>query len=171
VLDVPGLGRRLKVYGSSMMPRYDVSAFQTPRAGDVWTDRVADDTKIIVTRGPPLAHFDGARRAGCTFLAREIARVRPRLVVCGHIHVAYGREDVVFGGVRRMYEGIEGGWVEWWALGRMALGVLKARSLEAVAGREKMVRREMFTTIVDAVVIGGPKNELVNKPWVVDLCR
>lgn len=43
---------------------------------------------ILVTHGPASGRCDGGK--GCHALARRVAQLRPRLVVCGHIHYAYG---------------------------------------------------------------------------------
>ncbi len=50
-------------------------------------------TGVLLTHGPPWCHLDGSKHSGSRFLAREVARVRPRLVVFGHIHAGYGEEQ------------------------------------------------------------------------------
>lgn len=103
-------GRVLKIYGSPDTPLHGLSAFQYPRADDVWSHRIPADTDIIVTHGPPWGHLDGIKKSGCPFLARAVTRVRPRLVLCGHIHVGYGREEKVLDGVGQAHEAILGQW-------------------------------------------------------------
>lgn len=57
--------RCLKIYGSPITPQYGISAFQLPRSEDPWTNRVPDDTDILITHGPPYKHLDGALGSGC----------------------------------------------------------------------------------------------------------
>jgi predicted phosphohydrolase len=45
-------------------------------------------TDIVIAHGPVKGFVDGQR--GCTALLWEMARVRPRLVISGHIHEAHG---------------------------------------------------------------------------------
>ena len=103
---------KLTVFGTPWTPQYGISAFQyRPDDGeDHWATRFASlgnrRLDILVTHGPPKHHLDARdfRRAGCPYLAAEIARIRPRLVVFGHIHASYGREDVVLDGVQKGFE-------------------------------------------------------------------
>ena len=164
-------GKKIVVYGSPWTPQYGVSAFQHPREQDIWADRIPSNADIVITHGPPRLHLDTRDfyRAGCPFLAQEVARVRPQLVVFGHIHVSYGREDVVLDRVRRAYEEIFSGWAGWGALSWMAAGVLLARVRGFFSTREKMMRAERITTFVNAAVVGGMKNELRNQPIAVEL--
>lgn len=68
-------------------------------------DRVPVD--ILVSHGPCKGRVDGG--AGCGGLAEEVRRrVRPGLVVSGHIHQAHG-QDVDEGGVRYVNAAICGG--------------------------------------------------------------
>ena len=142
--------RTLNVYGSPVTPKHGLSAFQHPISDDIWTDTVSPDTDIVLTHGPPRGHLDGVKKSGCSFLAREVVRVRPRLVVFGHIHVGYGIEERVYDRVGRAFEGIEGGWGGWGDL----LGMLGA-----VIGGWIMPRRwrreEGKTTFVNAAVVEG----------------
>jgi len=108
-LDLPN-ARSITIYGSPDTPEYGYSAFQYPRDEDVWKKRVPKDTDIVLTHGPPWGHLDGMKKSGCRFLARETARVRPRLVVFGHIHVGYGTEEIVLDGAGETHEAIH----EWY---------------------------------------------------------
>lgn len=162
--------RHLTVFGSPWTPRYGVSAFQYAPDSDVWDGTLPTGVDIVVAHGPPHLHQDARdfHRAGCRYLAAEIARVRPRLVVFGHIHAAYGREDVVLDGARRRYEEVVGGWAGWLAIFGMVADI--AASLLAniiVPWRFRADRRP--TTFVNASVVGGPENELRNEPIVVEL--
>lgn len=91
--------RKLKIYGFPHTPECGSFAFQYPAIRDVWTGRVPDETDILVVHGPPALYVDcdgevgrdgNVKVKGDGYLLREIRRVRPRLVVCGHIHGAYG---------------------------------------------------------------------------------
>lgn len=69
----------------------------------------------MLIHGTPRFHLDGAgfRHAGCPHLAAELFRVRPRLVVFGHIHVSYGREDIILDKMRQAHDEILGNWEGW----------------------------------------------------------
>ena len=51
---------------------------------------IPKDTDVLITHGPPKGNVDGM--LGCHSLARHVERVRPKLLVCGHIHEAHGVE-------------------------------------------------------------------------------
>ncbi|KAL2813446.1 Metallo-dependent phosphatase-like protein [Aspergillus granulosus] len=91
--------RRVKIYGSPLTPEFGRWAFQYPAIRDVWTNAVPEDTDILVVHGPPALYGDYDGEKGPTgkfkvkgdgYLLREIRRVQPRLVICGHIHGAFG---------------------------------------------------------------------------------
>lgn len=165
--DGPGVqkSRRVKIYGNPTTPQYVLSAFQAPRDDDrPWAGKVPNDTDILVAHGPPFQHLDGMLRAGCRHLADEIIRVRPRLVVCGHIHVARGREDVAFHEARQIYDSICAGDDGWLAVAYMVLLVAWAQTIGRV-----LSKRERIATIVNAAIVGGEKNEIQNPPIVVQI--
>ncbi|OKL57910.1 hypothetical protein UA08_06865 [Talaromyces atroroseus] len=93
--------RSLTIFGSPWTPRYGISAFQYhPNNSSHWKEIFASIDRIpqiIVTHGPPHLYLDRRdfHRAGCTYLAEEVYRIRPRLHVFGHIHASYGRQDVL----------------------------------------------------------------------------
>ena len=163
--------RKILIYGSPRTLQYGVSAFQYPRDQDIWTSKIPSNTDIVITHGPPRLHLDARDfyRAGCPYLAHEIARVRPKLAVFGHIHVARGREHVVLDRVQRLHEEIINEWAAWGALAWMAFCVLLKRLEASVFGREKMLRREKITTFVNAAVVDGPRNELAHGAIVVEI--
>lgn len=156
-------GRRtLKIFGSPRTPQYGTSAFQYPRHDAVWTDHVPSDTDILLTHGPPYKHLDGALGVGCRDLALEVERVRPRLVVFGHIHVDYGQEDVTFNNLRKDYERIrasESGW--------MTVLVMVLRLVCMWLVPRGLRRHVSSTTLVNASVVGGEHHEYLNPPIVV----
>ncbi|KAL8648816.1 MAG: hypothetical protein Q9210_004771 [Variospora velana] len=142
--------RTVIIYGSPLTPEHGLSAFQHPKSQDIWTLTVPANTDILLTHGPPWGHLDGIKKSGCIYLAREIARTRPRMVVYGHIHVGHGTEEVVYDTVGRAFEGIQGGWAAWASLLKMAAGVAWGHLLPQ-QWRDRM--RE--TTFVNAAVVEG----------------
>lgn len=95
----------LKVFGSPWTPYFYGWAFNGPDDPgeqekffeDKWGD-IPEDTDIVVTHGPPHGVLDrcqDGRKGGCPLLKRHVySRVKPMLHVFGHIHEAYGKEDV-----------------------------------------------------------------------------
>ncbi|KKZ68686.1 hypothetical protein EMCG_05721 [[Emmonsia] crescens] len=96
-------GRRLKIYGSPQTPEFGVWAFQYPVIRDVWTHRIPDNTNIVVVHGPPVLHCDVGKK-GDGYLLRELRRVKPQLVVFGHIHDGYGEDFLLHDGVQSAWE-------------------------------------------------------------------
>ena len=85
-----------RVFGSPLSPRRRRWAFQyaADEAAALWA-QIPLDADIVVSHTPPRSHCDGLdEREGCEALRRELWRVRPRLAVCGHVHVARGAERV-----------------------------------------------------------------------------
>lgn len=167
-----GRKRSLTVFGSPWTPRYGISAFQYhPDDQAHWDSRLggALTPDIVVAHGPPKLHLDSRdfHRAGCPFLAEHIARIRPSLVVFGHIHASYGREDVVLDSVQRSYEEVMTGWSGWETVAWMAALVLWARLKWLFRGSR--YQKAKTTSFVNAAVVGGPKNELRNPAIVVEL--
>ncbi|OAA59868.1 phosphoesterase [Niveomyces insectorum RCEF 264] len=168
--------RTLTVFGSPWTPQYGVSAFQyrpddTDHWASIFSQHAASQPDIVVTHGPPKHHLNSrdVHQAGCPYLLAEISRLRPRLVVFGHIHAAYGRQDrVVLDGVQTTYDDVLTGWAGWGRIGWMAVLVIWARltrGLFRTSGNEG----GKATTFVNAAVVGGPHNELKNEPIVVAL--
>ena len=122
-LPVPGHGkhqvRKVKIYGSPMTPELGLWAFQYPPIRDVWTNRVPDDADIVVVHGPPALYGDCDGEKGPTemakvkgdgYLLREIRRVRPKMVICGHIHGAYGLASIQHDGIQDVMDGLQMRW-------------------------------------------------------------
>ena len=93
------VSRQVKIYGSPLTPEFGRWAFQYPAIRDVWTKAIPDDTDILVVHGPPALYGDCDGEKGPTgkpkikgdgYLLREVRRVQPKLVICGHIHGAFG---------------------------------------------------------------------------------
>jgi len=86
----------LRVWGTPWQPKYCDWAFNRPRGRRLarkW-ERIPTHSDLVVVHGPPLGRGDrtkSGQRAGCIDLLREIQeRVRPQLLVNGHIHEGYG---------------------------------------------------------------------------------
>ncbi|RMZ89803.1 hypothetical protein DV736_g2978, partial [Chaetothyriales sp. CBS 134916] len=172
--------RRIKVYGNPYTPQYGVSAFQYPKMNsEFWENKIPTDADIVVVHGPPRLHLDKTNvlNAGCPYLGEEIARVRPHLVVFGHIHVGYGREDVRYDKPRKLYEQIinfdshEDGWNPsgWITLLQLAATLIWSLLYLSLLGRKWMPEGERVTRLVNAAVVGGSNNELKNQAVVVHL--
>lgn len=165
--------RTLTVFGSPWTPQHGVSAFQyRPDSEEHWAERFATletAPDVVVIHGPPYLHLDrrGLRPAGCPFLAEQLCRLPPRLVVFGHIHESYGREDVVLDLMQAAYERVMVGWAGWaTVMGMAALAVL-ARIQRFFGLACSAVERK--TIFVNASLVGGLTNELRNPAVVVDI--
>lgn len=89
----------LKIYGSPWQPWFHDWAFNLRRGEPLrktWA-KIPEDTDIVITHGPPQGIldrcFDG-RPVGCQDLLERLQVVRPRLHLFGHIHEAYGQQQV-----------------------------------------------------------------------------
>lgn len=87
----------LRFWGTPWVPVLRNWAFYgDDRKLDEVYDYVPDGTDVMVTHGPPLGHCDktvpmfGSVNAGARQALETIKRVRPKLVVCGHIHEGHG---------------------------------------------------------------------------------
>jgi Icc-related predicted phosphoesterase len=92
----------LLIWGTPWQPWFHDWAFNAPRHdGEIFLaskfDAIPDDTDIVVAHGPPRGYGDlaprpgGHEHVGSTAMTATLERVRPRLMVCGHIHPGYGR--------------------------------------------------------------------------------
>eukprot|EP01104_Vermistella_antarctica_P006617 TRINITY_DN17320_c0_g1_i1.p1 TRINITY_DN17320_c0_g1~~TRINITY_DN17320_c0_g1_i1.p1 ORF type:complete len:241 (-),score=21.91 TRINITY_DN17320_c0_g1_i1:192-914(-) len=63
--------------------------------------RIPSGVDVVVAHGPPLGYVDGrggpgrggGGGCGCADLARHLARTKPQLLVCGHIHGSHGMQE------------------------------------------------------------------------------
>lgn len=90
----------LKIWGSPVQPWFYDWAFNRKRGQDIrkhW-DLIPTETDILITHGPPFGILDQTIRGekvGCEDLTDIVQnRVKPRLHVFGHIHEAYGQEQI-----------------------------------------------------------------------------
>lgn len=112
---------RFTVFGSPYSPRrgeetafsafvYDSPTNSSGQAPTLWAD-IAPGTDIVVTHTPPRGHVDvipsSGARIGCPALLSALWRVRPRLAVCGHVHMARGAEHVTWGPVEDEVASVE----------------------------------------------------------------
>lgn len=84
----------LKIWGSPVSPPYRSFGF-------MWDDLKRQalyanmpDCDILINHSPALDSLDKIieeRHVGCEFLKDAIERVKPRLVISGHIHEGYGK--------------------------------------------------------------------------------
>jgi Icc-related predicted phosphoesterase len=88
----------LHIWGTPWQPWFYDWAFNAPRRnGEEFLaskfDAIPADTGIIIAHGPPRGFGDRTPQThvGSTAMTAALERVQPRLMVCGHIHPAYGR--------------------------------------------------------------------------------
>ncbi|OKP11708.1 hypothetical protein PENSUB_2780 [Penicillium subrubescens] len=153
-----GQVRKIKIYGSPSTPECGTWAFQYPAIRDVWTGRVPDDTDILVVHGLPALYGDcdgetetsgEVRVKGDGYLLREIWRVRPKMVVCGHIHGAFGVSVVRHDRVQDAVDGLRMRWPEHGVLG--ALQRVFWSGIGTVRGVDSLKE----TVVVNAAFAGG----------------
>lgn len=87
----------LKIWGSPWVPNLSRWAFHDDDAGlDARFATIPDDVDIVVSHGPPYMYCDltvpkyGSVHAGFPGMNDMLARVKPKALVCGHIHEGYG---------------------------------------------------------------------------------
>ena len=106
-----------KVFGSPYSPSRGLWAFgYAPEDADALWEQIPLDSDVVITHTPPKFHCDESPSrgsSGCEALRQALWRIRPRLVVCGHVHEARGAETVVWdlGSPNVRYKEIEG--IEW----------------------------------------------------------
>lgn len=92
----------LVIYGSPWQPRFFDWAWNLDEdeLASKWS-AIPADTDILLLHGPPFGIADltrGGDRTGSPSLTRRIDEVKPRLVVCGHIHECFGMHTFRFKG-------------------------------------------------------------------------
>lgn len=98
--------RQLIFYGAPQIPACggDDFAFQYPRGKDAWSDTIPRQTDILITHTPPKHHLDLPHGMGCEHLLRELWKLRPTVHVFGHVHAAFGKENVFWDEGQKAYE-------------------------------------------------------------------
>ncbi len=89
----------LRIWGTPWQPWFYDWAFNAPRRnGEAFLaakfEAILAGTDVVVAHGPPRGVGDLTLRGehvGSTAMTETLERIQPRLMVCGHIHSAYGR--------------------------------------------------------------------------------
>ena len=89
-----------RVFGSPFSPRHGLWAFgyAPEQASGLW-EQIPLDSDVVITHTPPKYHCDesGTRSAiGCESLRQTMWRVRPSLLICGHVHEGRGAHRVLW---------------------------------------------------------------------------
>jgi len=74
--------------GTSSLKVFGTDFYWPARGNNPYFDQIPEGVDILVCHGPAKGFCDGDR--GCDSLIEHIWRVKPRLVVSGHIHSAHG---------------------------------------------------------------------------------
>lgn len=108
----------VKFYGEPRTPEFFNWGWMYKRgkeAEEIW-NKVPEDTDVLICHGPPYGYGDLAPRlfgfcgvpsgfenkphhVGCRQQLKMLQRIKPKLVVCGHIHFSYGIHLTDFGTV------------------------------------------------------------------------
>lgn len=160
-------GRMLNLYGSPYVPSCGQWAFTHPSDTDIWNEKIPIDTDIVVTHGPPKWHLDHTMRGahdGCPHLLRELKRVRPKLVICGHIHEGHGEEKVIF-------DEVDGIWERIMETNGSARGLLRLALRICWWNISKVAHRKgcRYTHLINASILEGgrvPERRVVYDPVV-----
>lgn len=159
-------GRTSIVYGSPLTQQFGTWAFQHPPIRDVWSNRISAETDVLLVHGPPKGYLDHDG-LGNHFLVKEIWRVRPQLVVFGHIHAGYGQETVRFDSMRKLYDGIRLGDRGVAAVLLMGLFLIMYALTRFIPFRRP--KEVATTTLVNAAVVGGFKNQISRPAITVEI--
>lgn len=157
VLKFPN-SRELKIFGSPRTPEFGIWAFQYPPIRDVWTNAIPDDAAVVVVHGPPALYGDVDGK-GDGYLLRELRRVMPILVVCGHIHDGYGKDILWHNKVNAANDEIIlrcGGFM---TILRMSFWVLVSW-LRMLVG----IPTSRFTSVVNAAIAPGANTRMSKAP-------
>jgi len=88
----------LKIWGTPWTPVFHDWAFNLHE--EYLKDKFEQihlDTNILISHGPPYGLCDlnqSNQKCGSTSLRERIKKVKPQLVVCGHIHEGYGHAEI-----------------------------------------------------------------------------
>ena len=162
----------MRIYGSPRTPEFGSWAFQYPAIRDVWTGQVPDDTDILVVHGPPALYGDCDGEKGPTgklkvkgdgYLLREVRRVKPKMVVCGHIHGAFGLAMVEHDGTQDVMDRLQIDWE-----GNDLVGALK-QTLWSNLTQRKRADSPKKTLVVNAAIAPSQSDSEHKSVIVVDL--
>lgn len=87
----------IKIYGTPITPYFFNWAFNRYPGQDIeqHTRKIPNDTDILISHGPPYGILDAnakGEHCGCPSLLSKVQEVKPKLLICGHIHEGYGRQ-------------------------------------------------------------------------------
>ncbi|TBU47118.1 metallophosphoesterase domain-containing protein 1 [Dichomitus squalens] len=160
-------GRLLSVYGNPRSPKHGSGVFQYQYDAYHWERRLPPYTDILVTHGPPKTHLDW-KLVGCQHLLKSVWLTRPRLHVCGHIHVGRGVRYLTWSRPQKWYElACQTNAGRWSRLINTVLVVGAALGAKIV-GRPKFLGGE-GTILVNAASAGGARDNLRQGPIVVNV--
>ena len=151
------LGRTIKIFGCSLTPDCGSFAFQYPPIRDVWKGIIPEDTDIFIAHGPPRGHLDSYDevKRGCGWLTQELWRVKPKLVVFGHIHAARGREDLIWDRVQKVYDQAMTANVNVFSVIMMAIVLLIEKIQHLVTRMEPETKTILVNAAIDAQSISN----------------
>lgn len=90
----------VEIYGLPFSPlSIGPSAFMRPRTEDTWAQVGGGHYDILLSHAPPRGHLDQNRRGdhvGCDHFFAAIERIKPTVVVFGHIHEARGSDTLTW---------------------------------------------------------------------------
>ncbi|KAH7141024.1 metallophosphoesterase domain-containing protein [Dactylonectria macrodidyma] len=167
-IDLLERGRKICIYGASHTPRSDDPEKQQNRAfqygndpnqmEDVfWYNYICADTDVVLVHGPPKTHVDGGGK-GCERLLAELRRVKPKAVVCGHVHEGRGEETLRWDGPQNWFEGIALGELNPWLCAVKMLWFLLVLVVKLLLGMEPKRDTRKTTRIVNASIACGRRN-------------
>eukprot|EP00928_Gymnodinium_smaydae_P094009 TRINITY_DN7841_c0_g4_i1.p1 TRINITY_DN7841_c0_g4~~TRINITY_DN7841_c0_g4_i1.p1 ORF type:complete len:238 (+),score=29.02 TRINITY_DN7841_c0_g4_i1:123-836(+) len=71
---------------------YGTDFFWPCPSGNPYYDQISDGVDVLITHGPASGCADGGK--GCSSLLKAVQRVKPALVVSGHVHWAHGAAEL-----------------------------------------------------------------------------
>lgn len=89
----------INFWGSPIQPWFYDWAFNRQRGAEIskhW-DLIPETVDVLLTHGPPSGVLDlcaDGERAGCVDLLNKVKKIKPRIHAFGHIHEAYGMEEL-----------------------------------------------------------------------------
>ena len=89
----------INFWGSPVQPWFYDWAFNRQRGADIdkhW-QLIPANTDVLLTHGPPKNILDKVFRGenvGCEMLLKKIREIKPKVSIFGHIHEAYGTEEI-----------------------------------------------------------------------------
>lgn len=73
----------------------ETTEFPPGDKGELLWSTIPSNTDVLITHTPPMGHCDAGRDdRSCKALRRALRRVRPMMMVCGHVHEGWGAEMI-----------------------------------------------------------------------------